>query len=208
MCGDKATVKWLPRFRREYEAVLELPSQPPLPFSLPVILYVTEIAGEIITPLMPRHDARARRGAGVESGAVTGDKGKATVLTELSLILAAIFWGTNYAATKYAAEYLPQLLLVAFRFTVGALLLLLVLRLLEPQSGLERKDVPTMLGLGCLGVATAQTAFTFGISLTSASNTASSSPPRRYGVCSLASRPGWRGPRGGVSWVWVSPSRA
>ena len=113
----------------------------------------------------------ARPGTGVESGAVADQKGKAAVLTEISLILAAVFWGTNYAATKYAAEYLPQLLIVAFRFTLGGLLLLFVLRLLEPESGLERKDVLPILGLGCLGVATAQTAFTFGISLTSASNT-------------------------------------
>jgi drug/metabolite transporter (DMT)-like permease len=102
---------------------------------------------------------------------VADEKGKAAVLTELSLILAAVFWGTNYAATKYAAEFLPQLPIVAFRFTVGGLLLLFVLRLLEPESGLERKDFPSRPGLGCLGVATAQTAFTFGISLTSASNT-------------------------------------
>jgi drug/metabolite transporter (DMT)-like permease len=109
--------------------------------------------------------------SGVESGAVVDHGGKAGALTEISLILAAVFWGTNYAATKYAAEYIPQLLIVAIRFTVGGLLLFLVLRLLEPGDGLERKDVLPMVGLGCLGVATAQTAFTFGISLTSASNT-------------------------------------
>jgi drug/metabolite transporter (DMT)-like permease len=102
---------------------------------------------------------------------VTDDNGRAAVLTEISLLLAALFWGTNYAATKYATEYLPQLPIVAFRFTVGGLLLLLVLRLLEPQARLQRKDLPAMVGLGCLGVATAQTAFTFGISMTSASNT-------------------------------------
>jgi drug/metabolite transporter (DMT)-like permease len=50
-------------------------------------------------------------------------------------------------------------------------LLLLVLRLMEPQSGLGRKDVLPMAGLGCLGVAVAQTAFTFGVSMTSTSNT-------------------------------------
>ena len=155
-----------------------------------MILYVTKMAGDAIKhhidaasrsgflgeyPILTvLGDGRgrgrcARSGASVESGAVADQK--ATVLTELSLILAAVFWGTNYAATKYAAEYLPQLPIVAFRFTVGGLLLLFVLRLLEPESGLERKDVLPMLGLGCLGVATAQTAFTFGISLTSASNT-------------------------------------
>jgi drug/metabolite transporter (DMT)-like permease len=139
---------------------------------------------------------------------VVDRKGRAGVLTELSLILAAVFWGTNYAATKYAAEYLPQLLIVAIRFTVGGLLLLLVLRLLEPGGGLERKDVLPMLGLGCLGVATAQTAFTFGISLTSASNTGLVfATARRCGGCCWVSPSGWRGPPAGVSWAWPSLSR-
>jgi drug/metabolite transporter (DMT)-like permease len=129
---------------------------------------------------------------------VTEDKGKAAVLTELSLIMAAVFWGTNYAATKYAAEHLPQLPIVAFRFTVGGLLLLLVLRLLEPESGLERKDILSMLGLGCLGVATAQTAFTYGISLTSASNTGlvfATAPVwgLLLGLVLGLERPSWRG---------------
>jgi drug/metabolite transporter (DMT)-like permease len=50
---------------------------------------------------------------------VTDDKGKAAVFTELSLVIAAVFWGSNYAVTKYAAGHLPQLMMVAFRFTVG-----------------------------------------------------------------------------------------
>jgi drug/metabolite transporter (DMT)-like permease len=93
------------------------------------------------------------------------------VLTELSLVMAAVFWGSNYAVTKYATGHLPQLPIVAFRFAVGGLLLLLVLRLLEPGSGLSRKDVLPMAGLGCLGVAVSQTAFTFGVSMTSTANT-------------------------------------
>ena len=102
---------------------------------------------------------------------MTDEKGKAAAFTELSLVLAAVFWGSNYAATKYAAGHLPELLIVAFRFAVGGLLLLLVLRLVEPESSLERNDVLPMLGLGCLGVAVSQTTFTFGVSLTSTANT-------------------------------------
>ncbi len=86
-------------------------------------------------------------------------------------MLAAVFWGGNYAATKYAAEQLPELMIVAFRFAVGGLLLLLVLRLMEPESRLERSNVLPMLGLGCLGVAVSQITFTFGVSLTSTANT-------------------------------------
>jgi drug/metabolite transporter (DMT)-like permease len=96
---------------------------------------------------------------------------KAVVLTELSLVLAAVFWGTNYAATKYAAEFIPPLLIVGIRFTVGGLLMLGLLQILEPASRLATKDLLPVAGLGCLGVAIGQTAFTFGVSMTSAANT-------------------------------------
>jgi drug/metabolite transporter (DMT)-like permease len=60
---------------------------------------------------------------------------------------------------------------VAFRFIGGGLLLLFVLRILEPESRLRRKDILPMAALGCFGIGAAQTAFTFGISLTSAAST-------------------------------------
>ncbi len=93
------------------------------------------------------------------------------MLTEVALIFAAIFWGLNFAATKYAADFLPQLFIVAFRFIGGGLVLLLVLRILEPGSRMRRKDILPMAALGCFGIGAAQTAFTFGISLTSAAST-------------------------------------
>ena len=102
---------------------------------------------------------------------MTGGKDRAAVLTEVSLILAAVFWGTNYAATKFAALSISPLGIVALRFVVAGLILYAVLRALEPKSGLAREDILPMAGLGCLGVAFGQTAFTFGVSLTSAANT-------------------------------------
>lgn len=102
---------------------------------------------------------------------VSDEKRRGGALGEVSLVLAAIFWGLNFAATKYAAGYFPQLLIVALRFNAGGLLLLGVLRILEPASKLTRKDVLPMLGLGCFGIGAAQTAFTFGVSLTSAAST-------------------------------------
>jgi drug/metabolite transporter (DMT)-like permease len=102
---------------------------------------------------------------------VSEEKNRAAVLTEVVLIFAAIFWGLNFAATKYAADFLPQLFIVAFRFIGGGLLLLFALRILEPESRLKRKDILPMAALGCFGIGAAQTAFTFGISLTSAAST-------------------------------------
>ena len=107
----------------------------------------------------------------VQSNAVTDPKDRAAILTEFSVILAAIFWGTNFAATKFAALSIPPLLLVAFRFCAGGLLMYGGLRLLESESRLGRKDLFPMAALGCLGVGTAQTGFTFGLSMTSAAST-------------------------------------
>jgi drug/metabolite transporter (DMT)-like permease len=98
-------------------------------------------------------------------------KDRAAVATEVSLALAATFWGLNFAATKYAAATISPLMLVALRFTIGGLLLLLVLRIVEPKSRLRRGDLLPMAALGCFGVATAQTGFTFGVSLSSAGST-------------------------------------
>lgn len=90
---------------------------------------------------------------------------------EISLILAATFWGTNYAATKFAALSLPPISIVATRFALGGILMFALLRLVKPGERPTRKDLLYMAGLGCLGVVTAQTCFTFGVSMTTAANT-------------------------------------
>jgi drug/metabolite transporter (DMT)-like permease len=126
------------------------------------------------------------------------DRKKAAILTELSLMLAAIFWGTNYAATKYAAEFVPPLLIVALRFTVGGILMFCLLRILEPGDRLTPRDLLPVAGLGCLGVAIGQTAFTFGVSMTSAANTGlifATAPVwgLLLGTVLGLERPAWRG---------------
>jgi drug/metabolite transporter (DMT)-like permease len=132
---------------------------------------------------------------------VSDGKNKAVILTEVSLILAAVFWGTNYAATKFAALSIPPISVVAVRFLVGGLLMCAALRILEPESKLARKDLLSMVGLGCLGVAIGQTTFTFGVSLTSAANTGfifATAPVwgLLFGFVLGLERPTWRGAAG------------
>jgi drug/metabolite transporter (DMT)-like permease len=129
---------------------------------------------------------------------LAGGKDRAALLTETSLILAAVFWGTNYAATKFAALSIPPISVVAVRFLVGGLLMYAALRILEPQSRLARKDLLSMVGLGCLGVAIGQTTFTFGVSLTTAANTGfifATAPVwgLLFGFVIGLERPTWRG---------------
>ena len=132
---------------------------------------------------------------------MTGGKDRATILPEVSLILAAVFWGANYAATKFAALSVAPLSIVAVRFVVAGLIMYAVLRVLEPASRLTRKDVLPMAGLGCLGVAVGQTAFTYGVSLTSAANTGlifATAPiwGLLFGFVLGLERPTWRGATG------------
>ena len=132
---------------------------------------------------------------------MTRGKDRATILTEVSLILAAVFWGANYAATKFAALSVAPLSIVAVRFVVAGLIMYAVLRVLEPASRLTRKDVLPMAGLGCLGVAVGQTAFTYGVSLTSAANTGlifATAPiwGLLFGFVLGLERPTWRGATG------------
>jgi drug/metabolite transporter (DMT)-like permease len=96
----------------------------------------------------------------------------AALLVEVSLLLTAVFLGTNMVAVKYAVSYIPPLLVVAIRFALGGLLLWGLLRVLEPESKLQRKDFGAMLGLGVVVVLLSQVAFTFGLGYTGASNTA------------------------------------
>ena len=132
---------------------------------------------------------------------MTGDESRTAVLTEISLILAAVFWGSNYAATKFAALSIPPVSVVAVRFLVAGSLMYVVLRLLEPESRLARRDLLPMAGLGCLGVAVGQTTFTFGVSMTSAANTGfifATAPVwgLLFGLVLGLERPTWRGTSG------------
>jgi drug/metabolite transporter (DMT)-like permease len=94
------------------------------------------------------------------------------VLFEASLLSTAIVLGTNPAAVKYAVGFVPPLPFAALRFIVAGLALLAILRLFDPKGRLRREDLWAMAGLGVVGVTLNNVAFTFGVSMTSASNTA------------------------------------
>jgi drug/metabolite transporter (DMT)-like permease len=61
---------------------------------------------------------------------------------------------------------------VALRFTLAGLLLLGLLRFLSPKASPGRGDLVTMVGVGVVGVGMNNVAFTLGVSMTTASETA------------------------------------
>ncbi|MDQ5830183.1 MAG: DMT family transporter [Actinomycetota bacterium] len=104
--------------------------------------------------------------------AAAKDKRRTSLLFEGSLLATAVFLGTNPVAVKYAVGYVAPLPFAALRFVLAGLVLWAILRLFDPKGGLRREDFWAMAGLGLVGVALNNVAFTFGVSMTSASNTA------------------------------------
>ena len=120
---------------------------------------------------------RITRPAGTRDGSRVGavaakDKRRTSLLFEGSLLATAVFLGTNPVAVKYAVGYVAPLPFAALRFVLAGLVLWAILRLFDPKGGLRREDFWAMAGLGLVGVALNNVAFTFGVSMTSASNTA------------------------------------
>jgi drug/metabolite transporter (DMT)-like permease len=102
---------------------------------------------------------------------VTRFKDRAAALTEVSLLLAVLFLGTNPVAVKLAVLDIPPLPFVAIRFTLAGLVVLglvLLLGLGIPGRG----DLLRMAGVGLVGVGMNNVAFTLGVSMTTASDTA------------------------------------
>jgi drug/metabolite transporter (DMT)-like permease len=112
-----------------------------------------------------------RRSERAGAGSVPA-KGKTSLLFEASLLSTAVLLGTNPVAVKYAVGFVPPLPFAAIRFVAAGLVLWVILRLFDPKGGLKREDFLAMAGLGVVGVALNNVAFTFGVSMTSASNTA------------------------------------
>ena len=92
---------------------------------------------------------------------------------EASLLLAVFFLGTNPVAVKVAVAEFPPLPFVAMRFTLAGLLLLALVALLEQGNGRPgRRDLLSLAGVGLVGVGANNVAFTHGVSMTTASETA------------------------------------
>jgi drug/metabolite transporter (DMT)-like permease len=107
--------------------------------------------------------------AGVGEG---GGRKRAPLLVELSLLLTVLFFGGNFVAVKLVVEAVPPLLFAAARFTAVGLLLLVLLRLVEPERRVGRGELLPLVGLGLVGITLNQSAFTIGVSLTTAASTA------------------------------------
>ena len=88
----------------------------------------------------------------------------------MALFFAAVFVGMDFVSVKYALEGFPPLVLVPVRYVLAGLLLLALLRFSGRKVRIGLRALPSMLGLGLVGVALNQVGYTAGLGLTSGSN--------------------------------------
>ena len=88
------------------------------------------------------------------------------------MLMAVFFLGSNPVAVKLAVLDIPPLPFVAIRFLLAGLLLLPVALLLGRGREVGLKDLLNMAGVGFVGVGMNNVAFTLGVSMTTASDTA------------------------------------
>ena len=93
-------------------------------------------------------------------------------MTEVSLLLAVLFLGTNPVVVKVAVAEVPPLPFVAMRFVLAGLVVLVFALILEPGARPVGRELLSMAGVGLLGVGMNNVAFTLGVSMTTASDTA------------------------------------
>ncbi|HEV8598518.1 MAG TPA: EamA family transporter [Gemmatimonadales bacterium] len=91
---------------------------------------------------------------------------------DLEMLIVSLIWGGNFSASKLAMEQFSPLAFSGLRFTLAAVLLVLIAIRARVLAPLPRRTFWGLAGLGVLGNTLYQTAFMTGLSLTTATNSA------------------------------------
>jgi drug/metabolite transporter (DMT)-like permease len=89
----------------------------------------------------------------------------------LGMLLAVLFWGGNFTASKIAFLEIPPLAFTAMRFALGTAILWGVMRVLEPEGENPPELWGRMIWLGFIGNTAYQLCFVLGLARTTATNT-------------------------------------
>jgi drug/metabolite transporter (DMT)-like permease len=87
------------------------------------------------------------------------------------MLLAVLFWGGNFTASKVAFTQITPLAFTAIRFAIGTLILYGVMRWLEPDGENPPELWGRMIWLGIVGNTIYQLCFVLGLARTTATNT-------------------------------------
>lgn len=88
------------------------------------------------------------------------------------LLFVAVVWGSNFAFVKYALADFYPLSFTIIRFSCAALFLVVVMIADREPLAVERRDLGPIIALGFIGITLYNLFFMYGLSATTASNSA------------------------------------
>lgn len=92
------------------------------------------------------------------------------VLAHLAMLTIVVSFGGAFVAIKVALREVPPITLALLRFLIATMILLTILKILEPTSKLQKADFPQIVLGGFLGVTLFYYLENIGIKLTTATN--------------------------------------
>jgi drug/metabolite transporter (DMT)-like permease len=87
----------------------------------------------------------------------------------LAIFCTTVLWGLSFISIKVTVAVIPPLTLALFRFLIASVILLFLLKKMEPNTKLAKKDIPLMALSGLLGVAVFNDFQNIGIKMATAS---------------------------------------
>jgi len=69
-----------------------------------------------------------------------------------AIILANVFWGLSFISLKVTLVVIPPMTLALLRFLIALVILIPLIKKVDPDAKLARKDIPIMIVTGLLGV--------------------------------------------------------
>lgn len=77
---------------------------------------------------------------------------KPNLLPVLAITLTSIIWGLSFLSIKVSVMVIPPMTLALVRFVMASVILVAMLKIMEPGSRLEKKDVPALSVAGIIGI--------------------------------------------------------
>lgn len=89
---------------------------------------------------------------------------------DAGMLLVSLIWGANFSANKFALGFMPPVVFAAVRFLVASVLMIGIIRVVNPGRPVAAREAWILAGLGVIGNTGYQAAFMTGLVTTSAIN--------------------------------------
>jgi len=88
----------------------------------------------------------------------------------LAMLAVIIIWGISYVSIKVTVVEIPPITMALIRFVIASLMLGIIIRRVEPQTQLDKSDLPKMVLGGLFGITLYFVFENIGVKYTSATN--------------------------------------